>query len=558
MTARFLNRYSIYLLLLVVFLTHCLFLDAVPVWDAFQYFNSLSRASFSLATLPDLSYLSIRVFANFNFFGHPTMGYALVMSIPQLIDPSNEQLVNLTNIVLALLSIFCFFKILQFFFKDTPELILLTALYAFDPLFFGTTVFLNSDFPLLIFMTTALCSLLYNRKTLFFLSCLLLLFSKEPGILLYVGMVSGISLYSAFYLWPRLVRREKIELHKILPFNSTGRSTISRLVFDVSCIVLPGVLMLGYLLSGSATWVLNTTPEGTPTDWNTFGVSWNIIKTRVFQIFGLNFHWLLSGGILILFFFKGKLNGWNVEKRWFSIIVFLTFVFFVGFNVSYITHLLPRYVIESGFFLVFALALLIMKPSVNRYFRIAILSIILILFSIQTFRTVDPVSKKFYGTYKMSSHELLKIEDYPEAPEGWIYNTEWTVKGKLYNKMNREIEINANTILITRGSIANFFFCDNNFYGSPKPSYIDSKTLRKTMRSNNSFQYNLLPLEQLSKANVPAEAFYVYRPWNYVTPDEIRELEIIKQYYQIVWSKEIDYQGYALNVHKLERIMIKK
>ncbi len=552
MAIRFLNHYSIYLLLIVIFCVQSFFLDTMPVWDAYQYFNSLAVASFSLMTLPDVSFLPVRVLANFNFFGHPTMGYALIMSIPQLFDLSNELLVNLTNILLSLLSIFCFFKILQFFFRDTLELILFTALYAFDPLFFGSTVFLNSDFPLLIFMTTALCSLLYNQKTFFFLSCILLLFSKEPGILLYFGMALGIALYSAVYLLQRLVRKETIEPHKILPFNATDKKGLPGFIFKSLCIFLPGVLMLIYLLAGSSTWVLNT---NAPTDWNTFGFSRDIIKTRLFQIFGLNFHWIVSGVILILFFIKGKLQDWSIEKLWFTIIVALIFLFFVGFNVSYITHLLPRYVIEAGFFLLFALALLIMRASINRYFRIGILSLILILFIIQTFRTVDPVSKAFYGTYTMNSHELLKINDYPEAPEGWIYNTEWTVKGKLYNKMNREIGINANTILITRGSIANFFFCDNNFYGSSKASYIDAKSLRKTMRSENAFQYNLLPLEQLSKANAPTEAFYVYRPWNYVTPDETRELDIIRKYYQITWSKEINYQGYTLNVHKLNRIM---
>jgi hypothetical protein len=552
MAISFLNRYSIYLLLITIFFAHSFFLDTMPVWDAYQYFNSLSVASFSLATLPDVSYLPVRIMENFNFFGHPTMGYALIMSISQLFDGSNELLVNLTNILLALLSIFCFFKILQFFFKDMPELILFTALYAFDPLFFGSTVFLNSDFPLLIFMTTALCSLLYNRKILFFLSCLLLLFSKEPGILLYFAMTLGISLYSAIYLLQRLMRKERIEIHKILPFNTTDTSGVANFILKMLCIFLPGILMLIYLISGSATWVLNTT---TPTDWNTFGYSWNIIKTRLFQIFGLNFHWIVSSVIVVLFLVNGRRQDWSLEKKWFTIIVALVFLFFVGFNVSYITHLLPRYVIEAGFFLLFALALLLMKPSVNRYLRIGILSTILILFMIQTFRTVDPVSKAFYGTYKMNNHELLKIEDYPEAPEGWIYNTEWTVKGKLYNKMNREININENTVLITRDSIANFFFSDNNFYGSSKPSYIDKKSLRKTMRSENAFQYNLLPLEKLSTSNTPLEAFYIYRPWNYVTPDETRELSIITKYYEIVWFKEINYQGYTLNAYKLKKIM---
>ncbi|MES2675969.1 MAG: hypothetical protein V4660_17155 [Pseudomonadota bacterium] len=552
MATRFLNRYSIYILLIAIFVAHSFFLDVLPVWDAYQYFNSLSVASFSLTTLPDLSYLPVRIMDNFNFFGHPTMGYALIMSIPQLFDGSNEMLVNLTNILLALLSIFCFFKILQFFFKDMPELILFTALYAFDPLFFGSTVFLNADFPLLIFMTTALCSLLYNRKIFFFLSCLLLLFSKEPGILLYFAMTVGISLYSAVYLLQQLAHKKKIEIHKILPFNTTDKIGVANFILKMLCIFLPGILMLIYLLSGSATWVLNTT---TPTDWNTFGYSWNIIKTRLFQIFGLNFHWIVSSVILVLFFVKGKLQNWSPEKKWFTIIVALVFLFFVGFNVSYITHLLPRYVIEAGFFLLFALALLLMKPSVNRYVRLGILSIILILFMIQTFRTVDPVSKAFYGTYKMNHHELLKIEDYPEAPEGWIYNTEWTVKGKLYNKMNREIEINENTVIITRESIANFFFSDNNFYGMSKASYIDRKSLRKTMRSENAFQYNLLPLEKLSTSNTPLEAFYIYRPWNYVTPDETRELSIITKYYEIVWFKEINYQGYTLNAYKLKKIM---
>jgi hypothetical protein len=74
------------------------------------------------------------------------------------------------------------------------------------------------------------------------------------------------------------------------------------------------------------------------------------------------------------------------------------------------------------------------------------------------------------------------------------------------------------------------------------------------MRSENAFQYNLLPLETLTGSNAPLEAFYIYRPWNYVTPGETRELSIIKRHYEIVWLKEINYQGYALNAYKLKKL----
>lgn len=111
------------------------YVDHVPIWDGYLYFETLINAierlksDFSLTALVE----------HFNFFSHPSMGYGLMVAIPQLLYPGNAYILNTTNFVLSLLSFYCFYQILRYFLPEehSLELMLITLLFAFNPLYIG-------------------------------------------------------------------------------------------------------------------------------------------------------------------------------------------------------------------------------------------------------------------------------------------------------------------------------------------------------------------------------------------------------------------------------------
>lgn len=97
-------------LLIVYALTHLQFLDYSQYWDGSNYFAGLVWASGALKDFN--SFLKY-----FNFQGHPSMGYIGLLSISQYIQFDNVLLMNLENLLLAILAIWAFYHIFLYFFE---------------------------------------------------------------------------------------------------------------------------------------------------------------------------------------------------------------------------------------------------------------------------------------------------------------------------------------------------------------------------------------------------------------------------------------------------------
>ena len=104
------------------------------------------------------------------------------------------------------------------------------------------------------------------------------------------------------------------------------------------------------------------------------------------------------------------------------IIYFLTRIPFVN-NPRYMLPALPILIVLFGGSLLNVLR----KQSI---ITIALI-MMLVLLTVSSFRTVDPVSKKIMGTFKFGSHEMLQMARYDEPKHGYgrdhlVYNFEFT------------------------------------------------------------------------------------------------------------------------------------
>lgn len=547
-------------LLVFYFIIRCFYLDAVPRWDAASYWDALRVATESTKNAQSWDDFYLTLKRDYNAFGHTSMGYYGILVLGQLVDFPNLFILNLTNILLACLSIYCFYKILLWFFPDNrnrTEVLLATAAYAFNPLFFGCSIFLNTDFPVQVFFTAAFASLLYGRYLLFGIASFFMIFSKETGALFYGALGLGIGIPALFSFLRNPKHFFTIGPNYLFPGTHTpiiGDYKYWRALGRVLCLITPGIILIAYMMIRKGeVWAAESSLGWNSEGWNTFGFRGEIVLARLSQTFILNFHWICSLLLIVLFFIgigrkieSGTLfKSSSHRKLWAKLGLYIAFFLFVAFNVTYMTFILPRYVVAAGFFLIFCL-LIVLNYSINSTKkRQAILAAILVLFGIQTFKTVDPVSKLVFGTAPFSENTILQIDgQYQAVGNGFVYNSEYTAVDKLFNIMQKTIKMDDNTRLY-------MWHRDWWFPWLRNGVYVNRKSYERTIDSRNGFSYNFVNIDDIGANPKPQTAYYVYMPWLSKMSNEQEELNLVRQHYSVGPSQVVGYMGYKIHIYQL-------
>ncbi len=591
------EKYLLGILLLAYFVLRCFYLDTVPRWDAAMYWNILAQAVTSTKSASSWSELYQVILEHYNAYGHPSMGYYGLLVLGQLIDYPNLFILNITNALLAMLSVFSVYKILRWFLPTPvhlPEVLLATAAYAMEPLFFGCSIYLNTDFPVLVFFTAALAALLYRRYGWFSVACLFLVFSKETGLLFWLTMLGGVGLNFAWYLIRELrAKRRPILADAFPPTNNSQQTHTFTIAIRFFYLTLPGIAFTLYTMAQKGKmWANDNGLKFDSDGWNCFGFNQKVITNRAGEIFILDFHWVpvlaIIAALLIwlgrsmeknrtiddttrnsaitvdsntnkenkqlddLVESKADINSNDSSKYniyWGIFPLALSALAFLVFNISYITFIIPRYVIQAGFFLILFLVLVLPFAFTSVKQRCAILSVMLLLFTAQTFRTIDPLSLWFFGSAPFNQNKILQIDSPGEAVgNGFVYNSEFTAVDKLFNRMQKMMPLKPDSVIIAwNGDEWYPWFYNGNVF-------VDPITLNRTMASNNTFHYNVIHIGNLDPAQAPNNAFYVYMPWLSKFSDEESELAQLRSLYKVSEPTEVESLGHSLRFYRLERL----
>lgn len=237
------------------------------------------------------------------------------------------------------------------------------------------------------------------------------------------------------------------------------------------------------------------------------------------------------------------------NNRWWGILlVLICFLTFVAFNLTYITYIIPRYVVHSGFFLIIFTLLALQFAVKSTKTRCTLLTIVFTLFALQTFRTIDPLSKWVFGSTAFSEHRILQIDSAGEAQgNGFVYNAEFAVLDKLLNRMQKAMPIKPETIIITWNSDSGYSWFTRG------DTFVNADTLERTIDTRNKFGYNIIDVKSLHSAIAPHEAYYVYMPWLAQFSNEEQELAHVRQFYQVSIAEDVGFQGYSLRFYRLTR-----
>lgn len=599
------ESYLLGTLLLAYFILRCFFLDTVPRWDAAMYWNILAQAATSTKEASSWNELYQVILEHYNAYGHPSMGYYSLLVLGQLIDYPNLFMLNMTNALLAMLSVFSVYKILRWFLPaqhQLHEVLLATAAFALEPLFFGCSIYLNTDFPVLVFFTAGLASLLYGRYGWFAVACLFLVFSKETGLLFWLTMLGGVGLNFAWYLISELRAGRRPKLASAFPAGDNTRDNKKLTVaFRFICMILPGIAFTFYTMAQKGKmWANDNGLKFDSEGWNCFGFNPKVMSNRAGEIFILDFHWVPALAIIAaLFIWLGRSmekrqtpspalvspaittdsKATNITKKnehadihrnnvdtkinttseqslnlsrniyWGIFPLAISALAFLVFNISYITFIIPRYVMQAGFFLILFLVLVLPYAFTSAKQRCAILSVILLLFTVQTFRTIDPLSLWAFGSAPFNQSRILQIDNPGEAVgNGFVYNSEFTVVDKLFNRMQKMMPLKPDSVIIAWNDDEWYpWFYNGNVF-------VDPVTLNRTMDSNNTFHYNVIHIGNLNQEQAPNNAFYVYMPWLSKFSDEQSELAQLRSLYKVSEATEVKSLGHSLRFYRLERL----
>lgn len=513
-----------FIVLLFCFVTRVIQLSDTPRWDAAQYYTMLENACQNF----DFSVQSF--LQNFSMASHPTLGYAAITAIGEFLFPEKYWGVLLMWLLVTLIAAFCLYKILEKLLPTVSPLYHTVAacVVMCTPLVLGTFSYYQPDAGTVCFFVFILYSYLYKRNLLMFFSMILLLCTKEIGIVILGGFYFGALLGHICYkdkkknVWKRLgsFLRE--------PMGICG-------IFAALILI---VYFLNFLRNGGAIWqIAGSDQEG----FSTFSFQPAFILFKWKQFFILNFNWLIWGANLILFIW-GKIRRLAQKRPYSKLVrkdivlsVFMAALFQMIFYCSYITFALPRYHVLIDYCGTFLFVILIGRNFPKGKLRYAVTAITGILLLAEAYTTIDPLSLKVFKNQDTGNGRRIIQAGYSNGNlqgDFSVYNHQINYLRKAYEHILRDVGYHEDMDVLVWSVVYNYAI--NNGY------VWDTQTQSMSMTSNeNTISIRVLEQEMIEKngEKLHKEAVFILAP-QFIIDEEHAE-NFLNKYY------EIRYKGYV-------------
>lgn len=501
-------------------------LGSVPVWDARVYYDTCLLPAMHRPFNP----------INFNCFGHPSMLYMLLFVPGQWLSEGSAILLNLTNVALGCLAIAAFWIIAKAFWpgeEGRGDRLLGTAILAVWPAALANSLNVTPDFGVFVFFLLFLAALLKERIGLAILSGVFLVFSKETGVLLY-----GLS--TVLYL---------------LLFASRGTFRLWSVLRRYSVLLAPAVLY--FVVAGLRMM------QKQPLIWRDTKTSFSYIARRLLvfnpgeiyagryapTIWILNFSWILTLGVLAGGIALGLSRRCRVRLKSaaFSgrpiLFVLLAFLGSAYALTRYETFSHARYLlgIVPLFLLLFLVSLDVLVP--RRELRYTLLGLVFLAFLSSDFRTIDPVSRRLWGTFSIGRQELLKITTWNNECCGYsmdqlVYNLQYLKFHDIQNVLFGDLKPTVKTTFVAT------FRAEFCLAGSITPEG------RRTLRVRDTVKVRYLTVDEVERRKVPPQTLYFVALPNF---DNGADFQRLRRSYAVASTTTYEKAGFELPVYRMVR-----
>jgi len=424
-----------------------------PIWDGAIYAQCVIQSvseGFTLWTL--------------NCANHPSIAGLLTPAIAYKLSGGALWSIHATNLLLAMCAIWCFLGILNSLFPETSqaERTVGAACLAAMPVISASVLHTNADHGVLVFSVMFLYALLKKIRWLVFLASAALPLTKEIGLGVWLIILGSYALTTItrrdgniveklkkiFYFWPALIAPVTFWWY------ASGRSA-------------RGFPILQPPMPGESSTVLREALSLSPLD--------PVMKSYLSSMFALNFSWILTlvifCGLLVwaVRWAFGAVSESGRIRRELIVILFISLLvlltrFKTFANVRYFLPIFPVTLLAAF------LALRSVVPW--KGIRILVLGVIFVLFEASSFRLIDPLSKRIYGTFMFGKNEMLEMtsltgECCDRGRDQIVYNTEFTYIDHLTSDLLADLKPSESLPIVIPNN-AQFFFL-RGILGSDPP-----------------------------------------------------------------------------------------
>lgn len=419
-------------------------LDAIPFWDGKNYLRCVETA------------VNTR-FSVFNFrcFGHPSVVYLALWGVTQYARPWSPAPIYAVNAIVGAGSIVAFDALVRRLFpnQEDVEYTLVTALYALAPLFVAHAIFLNLDFGTTAFAVLFLYFLIAGRFWMAGASGVALIFTKETGLA--VCAVTTSAYLAAFVFQPGRSWGERAAvLRSHGPLLVVPLALVLYLVVAVVMRHEPGGWVGSYL-------PVQAVPDAFDAILNT-NLADASMRSFVADIFLLNFQWLYTVAVAaslcaaVIRVDPGQRDRTSVPRRG----------VFIGLALAGLVYIVTRYRFSNGarYVLVASPLLLIafyhalLALFTSRWIRAGYLVVAVVLVFVSNFRSIDVVSRAFFGTIPFGSHRILNMTSLSGGLnlDSIVYNLEFLQLQYLFGDMVEDVRPRPGHVLLMGNAIYNF------------------------------------------------------------------------------------------------------
>ncbi len=496
------------------------YLDFVPLWDGAVYYDGARRAIDAVLSTGSLFAAEVH--------GHVSFAWMLLLSLPTLVAPDDHMVFNAWVIVLAVAAVLGFHRLLETFAGDRAgpwELAPWTAAFAFHPVVTGNWLNPNLDSGLMLFLVFHVLGWVKGRHVLAMLAGLGLVFTKETGLLLY-----PIAPVAAWIAFP--VRRAE------------WRTAMSLLA-----LLVPAMAFVLYA-------VAKIWHAGLPLTWQGLGY-WqgvgmletllrplNVLHfdamtaAQLVHAFVLNGQWLFTlmvGTVLVRYWRRPQKDG--AGRR--AIILLLVVAFASLYAVTrFCPHDNTRYVLPFTWSFVLLGAVTVLLAVDRRMLRTSLAIAAMTLSIAGSFRTIDPVSIRLFGSFDVGEHRMLRMTSIARGCCGYgrdqlVYNLQFANFHYLQNPLFASIRPTAQTVVVQAW---------DTHWAIQMP--LTREEFRRTMSGGDTVTPRYTYLAEFEKLYAgTGEVIYI----EYPNADNRRQLERLGQLFRHRWRFTVRRGGYALD-----------
>ena len=549
----------------------------VPIFDGWIYADCIQRAALHPTEL-----------SGYRCAGHISESYVMLMAVAARLAPGAPTALLLANALLFALGALALARIARNVFPGEEHATgraLVVSAFVLHPVVLAAVVQPGLDLGLLVFSLCALTAAIEGRRWWIVAFGVLLVFAKEPGIVLYGALV-------AVWLWRRCApmlspddsSRLGIAVLLFISFLALlQRQYPSAIVVLVAGVIaacrtlrpakeikpglgrvlrgewplaIPLLLLVAYLATYSLRAPSTTSdPNAQPVVWGGGGgpivlantlIRGGVVDPSTYSalalMFVVGFLWvptlwlvvdLIVGAVRHV---RGAppraLAGVDRPALRFVVAVLLADVWlltrFVTFsNARYYLPVFPLALLAAYA----ALVRLQLRPAV----RGALMTGAAALLAMSTVRTIDPVSRAIWGTFAVGDHALLSVtslrnECCGHGRDQLAYNLQFTEFAELQDVLYERIRPTDRTVLVVPN--------DGDWCTVDR---LDSATARRTLHRQGSIRPEVIPADQAGNLR-QVRAWYIQMPF---TTDTIFRRHLARTY-DFGEPDSVRRNGYAL------------